>query len=308
MKKILLVITIFFLTACGASRPPVPVGTIPQPTPLSMTDEQYGHQVLGELTRKFQIDTDDTRIDRVRRIVDRLTSSSLSGSDPWHVYVLVDDEFKNAAATRGNYVFIWTAMIKELKNDDELATILAHEVAHVLAGHTNPDPSEQVNEMLSGIAGAATEIAVAQGSGVGALAQISASLVQELVKGFIVNPGTQKKELEADHIGLMLMAEAKYDPNKAIDFWERAQHVPEFGGGLSNAFFSSHPNSEKRLEGLNAALPEAMRRYKGIKTKYPNKTYKKPVAKNSPAPRKPSPKDTLSEASETSQADDFIMN
>ncbi|MCB0317426.1 MAG: M48 family metallopeptidase, partial [Bdellovibrionales bacterium] len=253
-----------FLEACASNRPPVPVGTIPKPPPLSSTDEQYGHQVLGELTRRFPLDTDDKRIERVRKVVDRLTGTSITGSDPWHVYVLVDNDFKNAAATRGNHLFIWTAMLDQLKNDDELASILAHEVAHVLAGHTNPDPVEQASEILSGLAGVATRISV-QGSNVGALAQISGALVEELVKGFIVNPGSQKKELEADHIGLMLMAEAKYNPQKAIDFWERAQSMPEFGGGSGNAFFSSHPSSVERLNALKAALPAAMERYYGKK-------------------------------------------
>ena len=304
MKKLLLILIVTVLTACASSRPPVPVGTIPKPPPLSLSDEQYGHRVLGDLTRRFPLDTNDKRIGRVRNVVEKLTKSDLTGSDPWHVYVLVDNEFKNAAATRGNHIFIWTAMIDQLRNNDELASILAHEVAHVLAGHTNPDPAEQVSEILSGVAGIATRITV-QGSNASGLAQVSGALVKELIKGLIVNPGTQRKELEADHVGLMLMAEAKYDPRKAIKFWERAQRDPDFGGGRSSAFFSSHPSSVKRLESLNAALPEAMKRYRGEKRSYkPKKKKSKKKAKPAKTLQPPPPVTDV----DTGDASDFVVN
>ena len=283
----------------------MPVGTIPKPPPLSITDEEYGHRVLGDLTRRFPLDTNDARIERVRNVVERLTKSDLTGSDPWHVYVLVDNDFKNAAATRGNHIFIWTAMIDQLKNNDELASILAHEVAHVLAGHTNPDPAEQVSEILSGVAGIATRITV-QGSNVSGLAQVSGALVKELVKGLIVNPGTQRKELEADHVGLMLMAEAKYDPRKAIKFWERAQSDPDFGGGRSSAFLSSHPTSAERLDALNAALPEAMKRFKGEKTRSKPKKKTKKQVKDKPVKVLPPPPPVADV--DTGDASDFVVN
>ena len=86
-------------------------------------------------------------------------------------------------------------MLDTIQNDDELAAVLAHEVAHALAGHTKPTPMEEVNETLAGIGGVvAREVVSAQGT-LGPIAQIAELVMKEAIKAIIVNPEEQRKEL-----------------------------------------------------------------------------------------------------------------
>lgn len=248
---------------CSATRAPVPPGTVPAQGELRSADEQYGHEVMSSLMDQFKLDTDDARINRVRGVVEKLTAAGKSDHNPWHVYVFDDDSFKNAAATRGNYIFVWSGVLNSVRSDSELATILAHEIGHVLAGHTEPSPSDEVNEILAGVAGdVAREAVLAQGGGIGLAADLAAVIVTETMKAIIVNPDSQSKELEADHIGLFLMSDAGYNPEEAINFWDRVKNDPDFSG-FPLQFLSSHPSSEERLQILRRYLPDALERYRG---------------------------------------------
>ena len=247
-------------SACASARKPVPAGVIPQQSTVYSEDEKYGHEVLSNLTKKYPLDRDDDRILRVRDIVDRLTRAVGAEKNPWHVYVLVGDDFKNAAATRGNYIFVWTGILRTAQNDAELATILSHEIAHVLAGHTAPDPAEETNRIIAGIAGIATSSVVAQQGLAGPISDLTELIVRASLEALLVNPDTQNKELEADQIGLFMMADAGYDPQDAINFWRRVESDPDFRGSPVE-FLSSHPSSRKRVEQLSKLLEPAKERY-----------------------------------------------
>jgi len=257
----MLLLAMLCLTSCASTRTPIAPGVVPQQThSVSAEDEDYGHQVLAQLTRQYPLDRDDQRINRVRDIVSRLADAAGSSHNPWHSYVLLGNDVKNAAATKGNMVFVWTGMLKAVQDDDELATIMAHEMAHILAGHTQPDPAEAANQMISGIAGVASREVLLRGTRYGAFAELAELLVSGTVRGLILNPELQRIELEADQVGLFLMADAGYDPAKAVTFWSRVEADPSFRGAPVQ-FLSSHPSSAIRLEQLKANLPAAQKRY-----------------------------------------------
>lgn len=256
---------IFFLISCSASRKPIPVGVIPQVKSASVADEQYGHQILTALTNEYPLDYNHPRAAEVYNIVDKLTKAAGAGADPWHVYIFKDPKMKNAAATRGNHVFIWTGLLDITKNEAELAAILAHEISHVLAGHTDPDPNEELKKLFIGLGSMVAGIAVSTASGNPSLGQnlgkMTAGATQELASGLLIYPYSRDNELEADRIGLLLMAQAKYDPRAAIEFWDRAQNDPDFSASI--AFFSTHPPASDRLAKLREILPLALSRYSG---------------------------------------------
>ena len=247
-------------TGCSAGRRPIPAGEIPRQDTVLASDEEYGHEVLSSLVEKFPLDNDDTRINRVRDMVEKLAKAAGADQNPWQVYVLRDDSLKNAAATRGNYVFIWTGMLNTVQSDGELAAILSHEIAHVLAGHPQPTPDEEVREMVSGVAGTIAGGILSNQGAIGPLADLAEMAVGEVMKAVLVNPEQQRKELEADQIGLFILADAGYNPEEALGFWERAKSDPELSGG-SLLFLSTHPSSADRLEKLKKFLPEALERY-----------------------------------------------
>jgi len=279
-KKILALhfILILLLSSCASTRTPVPVGVVPtQAHTVSAEDEDYGHRVLALLTRQYPLDRDDQRINRVRDIVYRLADAASASHNPWHSYVLVGDDVKNAAATKGNMIFVWTGMLRAVQDDDELATIVAHEMAHVLAGHTQPDPAEAANQMITGIAAAASREALIRGTKYGAFADLAELLVSSAARGLILNPELQRIELEADQIGLFLMADAGYNPASAVSFWNRVQADPSFTGAPVQ-FLSSHPSSALRLQQLRENLPAATRRYQAAIGRPSNIDNQPPIA------------------------------
>lgn len=255
MVKVVPLLVVLTLIGCGPLRPPVPVGTIPSPTPVSAEDEEYGHRVLGELTRTAPLSRDDAAIRRVREIAQRITAT-IPGAErePWHVFVLEDVNMVNAGATRGNYLFVWTGMLQTVRNDDELAMVIAHELGHLLAEHVVETPQEAARRILSGVAGNITGEVVARQGPWGAAAGLAGLIVRSALEATLVNPEQQRKELEADHIGLFLMARAGFDPSRGIGFWERALADATIGGP-NLGLLSTHPPTEERLEALRELLP-----------------------------------------------------
>jgi predicted Zn-dependent protease len=265
-------------SGCISSRTPIPPGVVPQGVYVSAEDEAYGHKVLSTLTASHPLSRDDAAIQRVRNLVQRLARAGKVDSHPWNVFVLDDDRVINAAATRGNYLFVWTGMLRVAQRDGELATVLAHELGHLLANHTQPTATEEASEIMARTSGRIAGQIVAMDPYYGPLAQLAAVLVTEAVKAVAVNPESQRLETEADHIGFFLMADAGFDPREALSFWSTmSQTIGSTPAGLS--FLNSHPDSEARLEALQALLPEALARYQqALSPRVPAKKRKRSAA------------------------------
>ena len=256
----ILVAIVAILSGCSASRAPVAPGEIPPGAYVTAEDEQYGQQVLATLMNSYPLSRDDTAINRVRDIVDKLATAAGANKSPWNVYVLSGDSVVNAAATRGNFVFVWTGMFQVARSDGELAGVLAHEMGHVLANHTQPTPAEEASEITASLGGNVARQVVAVQGPYGALAGLAGIVAEQAIKAFVVNPESRRKEFEADQIGLFLMADAGYDPNDAITLWTAMEQ--RSGGVGVPTLLSSHPADDERLAELEQILPEAMERYR----------------------------------------------
>jgi len=254
-----LIVLVLLLSGCASGRVPVPPGVIPQGTYVSAEDEAYGHQVLASLSAKYPLSRDDSAIQRVRGLVQRLAQAGKVDSHPWNVFVLEGDNVVNAAATRGNYVFVWTGMLNMAQGDGALATVIAHELGHLLANHTKPTAAEEASEIMAEASGQIAGQIIAMDPYYAPLARLAAVLVSEAVKAIAVNPASQRLEIEADQIGFFLMADAGFDPRDALDFWSRMSATANAGSEVLS-FLSSHPDSEDRLQALQALLPEALER------------------------------------------------
>ena len=263
IKLCLTTLLLLTATACS-SRAPIPPGTIPVPQPVSAEDEQYGHQVLGVLTKQHPLETNDQMINKVRDIVDELSIAANADQHPWHVYVLREDQTVNAAATRGNHLFVWTGLMKKVRNDSELTTVIAHEFGHLLAEHPKPTPAEMSKEAVTGVVGEVARQAILRQGSIGALAGIAQVLVEQTLRATLINPESQRMELEADLIGMHLMAEAGQDPRKAVEFWRHAQKSEYFSNNGAT-FLSTHPSSKDRLENLELHLQGAVDRYNRVR-------------------------------------------
>jgi predicted Zn-dependent protease len=161
------------------------------------------------------------------------------------------------------------------QRDGELATVVAHELGHLLANHTKPTAAEEASEIMAQASGEIARQIVALDPYYSPLAQLAAVVVSEAIKAIAVNPGSQRLESEADHIGFFLMADAGFDPNEALSFWSKMSQSSQVGAATLS-FLSSHPDSEERLTALRALLPEALARYQRAIT--PHQRKRRPAA------------------------------
>lgn len=258
MKKVksFILLLVLFVSACTPMRPPVPPGAIPQGPGLTAAEARQGAEARRALLAQFPQAGDPAQFRFVRGILDRLLVAA--GNEPrhWQLTLLEDKRIANAAATRGNQIFVWTGMLNATPDAAQLAAVLGHEIAHVIAGHVVPTPQETINNVLANLSGNIVSGLISRSTTAAAGAGIGGSLATQAVKGFIVNPYSKRLELEADQIGLFLMAEAGYDPRAALAFWRRTST----NTGRLEQFISTHPTSGERIEQLTELMPQALER------------------------------------------------
>jgi predicted Zn-dependent protease len=155
----------------------------------------------------------------------------------------------NAAAIAGGRIIVFTGILPVARDDAGLATIIGHEVGHVMAHHT----AERISQYeLLNIAGA-----LAGAAGVSDLTMAALGLGAQVG---VLLPYSRVNESEADHIGLLLMAKAGYDPREPVSLWQRmSQASGESGRGPE--FLSTHPNPETRIANLQGWMPQAWQYY-----------------------------------------------
>lgn len=216
-------------------------------------EAQLGAQAFQQIKGETPRLRDTGAQARVQAIAARIVPAS--GSDipfpEWEVVVFDSDEV-NAFALPGGHIGVYRGILELAESDDEIATVMGHEVGHVTARHA----AQRIGT---------TQIAEAGTSLVGVGAQlygISPQLIGLLGAGVqygVVLPYTRNQELEADELGLRYMAMAAYDPQAALSFWQSMQAT---GGEGAPAFLSTHPSGEQRIEQIRAMLPEVMPIYR----------------------------------------------
>lgn len=183
----------------------------------------------------------------VRRVIDRIIpASGLAGAYRWEYMLINAPKTVNAAAIAGGRIIVYTGILPVAANDGGLATILGHEVGHVMAHHT----AERVSQTQLVNVGSALSGAIG-GQLLGAVVPAAAQV------GFLL-PYGRAQESEADHIGVLLMAKAGYDPRESVALWGRMDRA---GGERPPEFLSTHPNPETRISQLQAWMPQAWQYY-----------------------------------------------
>ena len=153
----------------------------------------------------------------------------------------------------GGKVVVYTGILPITKDENGLAVVLGHEIAHAVAKHGNERMSQGLIAQFGGMAlseaiknkPAQTQQLWMAAFGLGA--QVGVLL-----------PFSRTQESEADHLGLIFMALAGYNPNGALDFWQR---MSAQGGSTPPEFLSDHPANDTRINDIKKELPEAMKYY-----------------------------------------------
>lgn len=168
---------------------------------------------------------------------------------------LVADKSVNAFAMPGGKVVVYTGLLPITQTEDALAVVLGHEIAHVIAQHSNERISQQVALQYGG--------AIAGGllGDSQAMQQVGNAVFGLGAQYGVMLPYARKQELESDEIGVIIMAMAGYDPRVAIPFWTRMAEAS--GGAGVPEVLSTHPADSRRIERLRTIMPTALEYYKG---------------------------------------------
>jgi len=165
-------------------------------------------------------------------------------------YHLVKDDQVNAWCMPGGKIVVYSGILKVTQNEDALATVMGHEVAHALLDHGQQRYSADVLQQLGAIGVSLV------GTGLG-LSSDSQELFLTLYgvgsSVFGTLPFSRKHESEADEYGLYLMAIAGYNPEESVPFWQRMDAL----GNDTPEFLSTHPSNETRINNLQELIPKA---------------------------------------------------
>jgi predicted Zn-dependent protease len=233
---------------------------VPESELLTLSLQQY-----NDVLQKSKLSTDNQKVAMVRRVGDRVAKAAesflaesghkdLIKNYQWQFNLIEDDKTVNAWVMPGGKAAVYTGILPFTQDETGLAVVLGHEVGHALANHGNERMSQ---ELLANMGGMALSVALSS----------QPQMTQELAMAAfgagasigVLLPYSRLQESEADHIGLILMARAGYDPREAVPFWQRMNKAP---GSRPPELLSTHPAPETRIADIKALIPEAMAYYR----------------------------------------------
>ncbi|MEL7487936.1 MAG: M48 family metallopeptidase [Pseudomonadota bacterium] len=205
---------------------------------------QLADSAWTDLKRQQPVTRNARYISRVERVAPRVIAAS--GGDPsqWEVQVFDSDQL-NAFALPGGKIGFYTGILDFMDNDDQIATVLGHEAAHVNYNHS----AERYSQ--STLAQSGLTVAQVATSGSQYSNQIMGVLGMGASLGVIL-PFSRKHELEADKFGLRYMHRAGYEPEQAVAFWEKL--AAQKAGDGPPAYLSTHPSDATRIAQLKREI------------------------------------------------------
>ena len=218
---------------------------------------QLGFSSFETMKSNVPISNDPSNNALLKRVGERIAAVANLPNAQWE-FVLFDSPEANAFCLPGGKVGVYTGILPITLNESGLATVIGHEVAHAENRHGGERVSQGMIQQLggtllqSGMAaqGYQTETQAVAATVYGMTSQLAYTL-----------PNSRSQESEADYVGLIRMAEAGYNPEEAVKFWERFQaYNNQAGGGGTPWFLRTHPMDEKRIADLKKWIPEAKAR------------------------------------------------
>jgi predicted Zn-dependent protease len=225
-------------------------------------DMQLGLQAYQQVLNdpKIKKSTDPREIEPVQRVAARIIEAAkqskyaeMAHQFVWEVTVIKDDKTANAFALPGGKIAVYTGIFPVAKTEAGLAAVMGHEVVHALARHGAERMSQdvlvksslQVADAVLGASGASSLLSQGAMAALGLGTQVGVLL-----------PFSRTHESEADYIGILLAAEAGYDPREAMRLWQRMEQAS--GGKSQLEFLSTHPGHGTRIKQLEKWMDEAV--------------------------------------------------
>ena len=258
---VIAIITFLFIQSCST----VPLtgrsqlNMIPNNEMLAMSFQQY-----DQFLKENKLSTNQTEINMVKRIGGNIKSAverymrannlsdRLNGYN-WE-FNLVENDQINAWCMPGGKVVVYTGILPVTNDEVGLAVVMGHEIAHAIAEHGNERMSQQLLQQVGAVG-----LIVAMKDEPVQTQAIWLSVYGVGTTVGIMLPYSRSQESEADHLGLIFMAMAGYDPHIAPEFWKRMAAGKQ--GASPPEFLSTHPSDQTRINDITAWIPEAMKYY-----------------------------------------------
>jgi predicted Zn-dependent protease len=218
-------------------------------------DLALGADAYKQVLSKAKIERDPRFTEPVQRVGQRIAAVADKPGYKWEFVVIDDPKQVNAFCLPGGKVAVYTGLFPVARDEDGLAVVIGHEVAHALARH---GAERMSTGMALNVLGAA--VAIGAGTQGGAVQQAAMSAYGLGAQVGVALPFSRSQESEADQIGLILMAKAGYDPAAAIGLWQRMERAS--GGKGPPEWLSTHPAPTTRQDDIRAWIKEAMRYYR----------------------------------------------
>ena len=219
-------------------------------------ESELGAQAYQQTLAKTKLSSAAAANEMVARVGSRIAAVTGHPEYKWEYRLIQDDKQVNAFALPGGKVAVYTGILPITRDENGLAAVLGHEIGHVIARHGGERVSQQ---MLVNVGLKTTMAALSRGNP--ATVQTVASLLGAGATVGLLLPWSRAQESEADHVGLILMAKAGYDPHAARDLWVRMAAASK-GSGKPPEFLSTHPSEPTRIQQIEVWMPEAMQYYR----------------------------------------------
>jgi predicted Zn-dependent protease len=217
---------------------------------ISLDEEwQLGQQMAAQVAQQVRFNNDPALNAYVRMVGERLHRATPLADRPFYFHV-VEDPSVNAFAIPGGHIYVNTGLIAQADRANMLASVMAHEISHVVARHVIKQAEQQ---QAIGALGS-----ILLGQNPGALQQ----LVAQIVAGGAMARFSRADEKQADDMGLELMASAGYDPRGMLDMFQKLLAMDRGGDGSVQRFFADHPGTQDRINDIEGRL-ERMARVSG---------------------------------------------
>jgi predicted Zn-dependent protease len=211
-------------------------------------ETKLGTQLHRQVTKKYNLT--DVGLDRVERLGQRCARASLRPGLLYKFHVVQSREI-NGFSIPGGHVYVTTGLLR-IANDNELASVLAHEVGHIVARHSlktlkKSQEYDDIAKSLGELTGVAGDLA----------RDLGVSLAQIVAQGFLT-VHSRDEEREADFLGVRGMARANFDPQGMVAMFQKLQRVEN--SGLLGTLFSDHPDAEERISNTQYEISRMRRR------------------------------------------------
>ena len=220
-------IGLLFLSGCTVQQARIPPGTLPMAYVPTVMEEDRAEEIFIDLREDYTLDTTSLHHDELQGMFNKLATAANINSANWNVHLFDDPEMVDVRAIRGNYLFVWSGVFDVVEDRDEIAGLLACEIAHGLARHNRPVEFSMATEMMFGVTDMAASIGLlvlsqgaiaVSGTGMSRWLYVEAADLDDLDRVY-----NEQQVQEMADIALQILARSDYSPAALLAFWKRAE-------------------------------------------------------------------------------------